>query len=126
MNDSAFSTLAGHQFVNLTTFRRDGRAVVTPVWFADVGGRLVVMTGADAGKVKRIRANGQVLLAPSDRAGKPLGAEFAARARVLGPTEHTAADAALTRKYGMMKRMFDLMGRLRGGNSRAYLAIEPA
>ena len=59
-------------------------------------------------------------------AGGNIGTEFAARARVLGPTEHTAADAALTRKYGMMKRMFDLMGRLRGGNSRAYIAIEPA
>jgi PPOX class probable F420-dependent enzyme len=126
MNDAAFSTLVGHQYMNLTTFRRDGRAVVTPVWFADIGGALVVMTGAEAGKVKRIRANSHVLLAPSDRAGKPLGAEFTARARVLSPSEQASADAALTRKYGMMKRMFDLMGRLRGAGSRAYLAIEPA
>ena len=122
---AAWPTLQKQQFMNLFTYRKSGAAVKTPVWFAQRGERLYVFTGADAGKVKRIRNNPRVLVGPSDRAGNPLGPTAEAVARVLPPEEHAAAKAALDDKYGLMKLLFDVMGTLRG-MQRAYIEITPA
>lgn len=47
------------QYINLTTFRRNGQAVATPVWFVALNGRLYISTNVNSGKAKRIRANGK-------------------------------------------------------------------
>ncbi len=127
-NKQPFSLLQGQQFMNLITFRKTGQSVITPVWFAEDGDQLYVMTGAEAGKVKRIRNNGRAEVGPSDRAGKPLGPTVPAAAQVLtDAASRERANALLNKKYGIMKRAFDLMGMLRGGNAnRAFLVIKPA
>ena len=51
------------KYVSLTSYRRDGTAVATPVWFVRQDGRLLVETGAASGKVKRIRRNPAVQVA---------------------------------------------------------------
>jgi PPOX class probable F420-dependent enzyme len=118
----ALSILEGHQFANLTTFRRDGTGVTTTVWFARDGDRVYIMTMVSAGKVKRLRNNPSARLGPSDRAGKPLGGEVVVRGRLLGDAERPAAVRALNRKYGWQKRIFDLMFKLRGRSaSQVYL-----
>lgn len=122
----AFPALQGHQFMNLVTYRKNGEAVTTPVWFAQEGNTLYVMTGADSGKVKRIRNNAKVQVGPSDRRGQSLGPTAWASGRVLSGEEAKHADALLSKKYGLMKKMFDAAGALRGGNSRAFLAFTPA
>ena len=61
--------LAGARFVSLTTFRSSGEAVSTPVWVGRDGGALVVLTPADSGKVKRLRADPRVELRPCGRFG---------------------------------------------------------
>ncbi|MEU6182867.1 PPOX class F420-dependent oxidoreductase [Streptomyces coeruleorubidus] len=61
--------LAACRYVLLTTFRRDGRAVPTPVWVMRDGDCLAVWSVADAGKVKRIRNSGRVTVAPCDWRG---------------------------------------------------------
>ncbi|HMQ32613.1 MAG TPA: PPOX class F420-dependent oxidoreductase [Chloroflexaceae bacterium] len=111
---TSFGALQGQQYANLFTFRKSGEAVKTPVWFAERGGRLYVMTGKDAGKVKRIRNSGRVLIGPSDRMGNPLGPTVEARARILGPGEEQVAKEALDAKYGLLKAVFDFFGTLRG------------
>lgn len=63
----------GARYLNLETYRRDGRAVRTPLWFAESGGLLYVYSLADAGKVKRMRNNPRVRLAPCDIRGKLKG-----------------------------------------------------
>lgn len=120
---TGFSALHKQQFANLFTFRKSGEAVKTPVWFAEQGGKLYVMTIKDAGKVKRIRNNGRVLIGPADRTGTPLGPTVEARARVLGPGEEAVAKEALDRKYGLMKALFDFVGTLRG-QDREWIEIE--
>jgi hypothetical protein len=55
---STIDDVAGERFVSLTTFRRDGTPVATPVWIARDGDALVVTTPADSGKVKRLRSTG--------------------------------------------------------------------
>lgn len=124
---SAFPELAGHQYISLTTFRKNGTPVPTPVWFADAGDRLYVYTAASAGKVKRLRHTPRVTVAPCTANGTPLGEPREAAARILPPEDGQQAEQALNRKYGVTKMMLDLMNRLmrlgRPAAERAYLEI---
>lgn len=121
-----FAALAGAEFMLLTTYRRSGAAVPTTVWFAQVDGVLYVTTGRDAGKVKRIRNNPQVEVAPSDQVGTVQGAATAAQARLLAPEEYAAALAALQQKYGEQFTLLTAqMDANRPPGSRVYLQIEP-
>jgi PPOX class probable F420-dependent enzyme len=122
---TGFSLLERQQYANLFTYRKSGEAVKTPIWFALHNGKAYVMTGAEAGKVKRIRNNNQVEIGPADRAGKPLGPTVAATARVLDEAEIAIAKEALDKKYGLFKAVFDFFGTL-SGMQRAYLEIAPA
>ena len=70
MADESLIALAGQQFVALTTFKRNGEGVVTPMWIGRDGDALFVWTPADAWKVKRVAHDPRVLLAPSGRFGK--------------------------------------------------------
>jgi PPOX class probable F420-dependent enzyme len=74
-------TLAKSTYLSLTTFRRDGTPVATPVWVAQQGDELVAFTSRSSGKAKRLRNDGRVLLAPCDMRGRLTGdtAEGAAR-----------------------------------------------
>jgi uncharacterized protein len=103
-----FEHLRGHKYALLTTFRKSGEAVPTPVWFG-VGddGRVYVRSEADTGKVKRIRANGRALLCPSDARGKPKGPAAEGRARVLPPTEHERAERAIAANYGLGRKIYE-------------------
>lgn len=96
--------------------------MVTPVWFAEEGDRLYVYTQAAAGKIKRVRNQGDVEVGPCDRVGRPLGPVQAASARILNATEGNRADRLLTRKYGWLKRIISLVARMRG-SAPAYLEI---
>ena len=64
------AALGGQRFVSLTTFRRTGVAVPTPVWIARDGDALVVLTPEESGKVKRLRNDPRVQLRPCGRTGK--------------------------------------------------------
>ncbi len=121
---AAFPALAGQQYMSLTTFRKNGDAVPTPVWFAQVGDRLVVTTDPNSGKVKRIRNNDRVTVAPCKMNGEVTGDAVEASARVLTPEEGAAADKALSKKYGLQKRLFGLMGAMRR-SSTVHLEIAP-
>ena len=105
---------ARHSFLNLETFKRSGQGVKTPVWFAQEGLTLYVRTGAESGKVKRVRNNGRARVVPSDAQGQPLGEWVDAAARLVEADEAERANQLVTRKYGAMKVGFDLMNRLQG------------
>jgi len=93
-----------HQkYISLTTFRKSGVGVPTPVWFGEEGGKLYVMTRHDMGKAKRIRNNPQVKVAPCTIRGKVTGPEFVAVARILPPEEHARARQTINRKYWMAR-----------------------
>ncbi len=79
------STLPDSRYVSLTTYRRSGVAVPTPVWAAPDGGDLVVWTRADSGKVKRLRHTSRVTVAPCDVRGNLQGEAVEAQARLLPP-----------------------------------------
>jgi PPOX class probable F420-dependent enzyme len=95
-----FTTLAGEPYLSLTTYRRSGVPVPTPVWAAPDGSTLVVWTGANSGKVKRLRHTPRVAVAPCDRKGRLLGDPTPATARILGPADMPRVKAAMRAKYG--------------------------
>lgn len=120
--EAGFETLAGERYVSLTTFRRSGEPVATPVWFALLPGpRVVVTTGATSGKVRRLRNDPSCTLAACDVRGRAHGPEVAATARLLAEDEAEAARAALARVYGWQWRSLQLVRRLR---RRALATVE--
>lgn len=121
---TAFPQLAGHFFLSLTTYRKNGDPVATPVWFAQAGDTVYVMTMGVSGKAKRIRNTGKVRVAPCDRIGTLLGEAAEASARIVDAEERTVADAALSAKYGEQKKQFD--SQLTNPADRVYIAITAA
>jgi PPOX class probable F420-dependent enzyme len=102
-----FSSLTNQQYLNLETFRKSGLSVKTPVWFVQDGDLLYVRTVANSGKVKRIRNNGQVNVAPCKTDGTVLGDWIAAQAReVKDAGVDQNVNRLLDRKYGLMKKLF--------------------
>jgi uncharacterized protein len=87
------------KYISLTTYRRDGTAVATPVWFVQQGDRLLVRTGTASGKVKRIRRNPAVQVAACTAGGRLRGQQASGVARVLSGPEADAADGLIARKY---------------------------
>jgi PPOX class probable F420-dependent enzyme len=88
--------------VLLTTHRRDGTPVGTPVSIAVEGDRAYVRTYDAAWKLKRIRRNPTVEIAPATFRGQPTGPAIRARARLLGGEESAYAGRALARKYPLL------------------------
>jgi uncharacterized protein len=99
MADEIPAALKNQKYASLTTFRKNGTAVPTPVWFAEDGGMIYVMTRGDSVKVKRIRNNPDVRVAPCTIRGKITGPEFAGRARILPEEEWGPARSAIQAKY---------------------------
>lgn len=123
-----FPTLEGAKDIALTTFRRSGAAVATPVWYLVLDGKLYVRTQAGAGKVKRIRHTPRVQLAPSTFRGRPLGPPVEGRARILGPDEARLAaeiETLLQRRYRSARIVWRIVG-LRGAGAHHILEIVPA
>ncbi|MGR8949558.1 MAG: PPOX class F420-dependent oxidoreductase [Gammaproteobacteria bacterium] len=116
------------RFVSLATFRKSGAEVRTPVWIAAAGGTLYVYSEGQAGKVKRIRANGKARLAHCDMRGKLLGDFIEARGRVVDDAaERTRAFGALKAKYGWQMTIANVLSRVSGKFSkRAVLAFDLA
>jgi uncharacterized protein len=112
MDAASAQVFQKHKYINLETYRKSGAGVQTPVWFAQDGAVLYVWTGAASGKVKRIRRSGQVKVAPSDMRGGLLGDWVSGAAEIAPPgtTAYQRGKQLVDRKYGLMKRMFDLLG----------------
>jgi PPOX class probable F420-dependent enzyme len=88
-------------YVSLTTFRRTGVPVATPVWAAPDGDTSVVWTRADSGKVKRLRHTARVTVAPCDVRGRVKGPAVEGVAEFVPASEHEQALTALRRAYGL-------------------------
>ena len=96
-----FTHLRGRHYIDLVTFRKTGAGVHTPVWFAEADGRLYIFTRPDAGKMKRIRNNPRVEVAPSTIRGRPIGPYVPAMAHVAA--DQNTAHEAIRRKYWLAR-----------------------
>lgn len=102
-------SLAGERYISLTTFRRDGTPVSTPVWVvSDDGRRLLVWTGGSTWKAKRIRRDPHVLVAASSFRGRERGPRLEGTARVVAGVD---VKALIRKKYGWQMRLLERMSR---------------
>ncbi|MFF3425475.1 PPOX class F420-dependent oxidoreductase [Streptomyces sp. NPDC002602] len=89
------------KYVSLTTFRKDGTPVATPVWAVVDGGELYVWTRSDSWKVKRIRNSGRVTVSPCDVRGR-----VEEGAPALPGEARLLDEAGLKRVRGLMMRKY--------------------
>lgn len=116
---TALEVLAAGKYLSLGTHRRDGSLVRTPVWLVREGDRLLVTTQGSSGKVKRIRANPAVLLAPCDARGRLRGAEVPGTALLTDAVETGRVTDSVRRRYGLLGWLLTR----RGGGDRQGLVI---
>jgi len=118
------AALEGQKHVLVTTFKRSGEPVSTPLWFGLDGGKLYFRTYADTVKLKRIRNNPRVLVGPCDPRGNPKGPMVEARARPLSQDEESLAEQAIGRNYGVFRRLY--LAAFSGRVPDTYVEVTPA
>lgn len=99
---AALAPFVRQQAVLLTTYRKDGTPFGTAVSIAVEGDRAFVRTFDSAWKLKRIRNNPEVEIAPATLRGQPIGPAIRAHARILDGEEASAASRVIARKYPIM------------------------
>lgn len=115
MDDTSLERLGAGTYLLLTSHRKNGTPVATPVWVVRDGDTLGAWTVADSWKVKRIRARGDVLVGPCDLRGNPTGAQLPATAEITDPETTARYRRLIARKYGIAGRLTLLGSRLRRG-----------
>ncbi len=129
---SGLSALAGQRYLSLTTFRKSGEPVATPVWVAGDGDALVVISEGPAGKVKRLRADPRVELRPCTIRGRILPGTSPVTAVATLVEDRDGVErgrALLRRKYAVQFRAVELPARLRPGpreGTSVLLRITPS
>lgn len=123
---SELEQFENQNYLNLQTYRRNGEAMPTPVWFVQDGEKIYVRTIAGSGKVKRIHNNANVQIRPCGQRGEPLGVWQAAQAHeMLDEATYAHVKALLIAKYGEMVQTLETQAHERGQRYVAFL-IEPA
>jgi PPOX class probable F420-dependent enzyme len=121
---TTFSALEGHRYISLTTYRKTGNPVITPVWFVEQDGKLFVWTAKDSGKAKRLRNNPCVQLGPSNHSGKLLGTVEEGMGRFVSEREHAGLKKAFQAKYGWQVMLFAFIWKIKG-TEHTYVEITP-
>jgi PPOX class probable F420-dependent enzyme len=112
MHADQLEALRNEKYISLTTFRRDGRAVATPVWFVIEGEHLLVSTGSNTGKVKRIRHNPEVTVAACTARGQVKGPVLHATAVILRESTTVHVERLFTSRYPVAKPVIGALNRL--------------
>ena len=123
----AFEHLRGHRTCLLTTHRKSGDAVATPVWFVADDDALLICTDDPSGKVRRIRADRRVTVAPCTLRGKRLGPDRPAVASLLQGAEAAEAERVMRSRYTITQKLFYAVVHplVTRGKSMAFLRVEP-
>ncbi len=122
MNNDRLAPFRQGKYISVETFKKNGVGVKTPVWYVVHDDRFYVYTEADSWKVKRIRNNPRVRVAPCDIRGNVKGDFIDARAEIITGPEEKAADKLLDQKY-FLKKIFNLLTRI-NRHKRAMIRIE--
>ncbi len=127
-----FAAFAGHRYLNLETFKKSGDGVKTPVWFAadpsasldSRDAKLYAYTIGVSGKVKRVRNNPRVKIAPCNSRGGVLGEWVEARAVIVTGDEAARGTALLNKKYFPWKQIMAFFASF-SRRERIVFAIRP-
>ncbi|MGW4349485.1 PPOX class F420-dependent oxidoreductase [Streptomyces sp. NPDC004690] len=113
--EETLARLGAGKYLLLTSYRKNGTPVSTPVWVVRDGAALGVWTVADSYKVRRIRNRADVLVGPCDVRGNPTGDQIPATAEITDPATTARYRGLIARKYGIVGRLTLLGSRLRRG-----------
>ncbi|MBA3977841.1 MAG: PPOX class F420-dependent oxidoreductase [Nitrosopumilus sp.] len=102
------------RYINLETFKKNGKSVFTPVWFVIENSFIFVVTRAVTGKVKRVRNNPNVRIVPSGFRGEPKGTWIGGIAEILNPADSTRIMHLRNRKYGLQAKLASLLTMRKG------------
>ncbi|MFE0515957.1 PPOX class F420-dependent oxidoreductase [Streptomyces sp. NPDC058964] len=115
MDDTSLDRLGSGKYLLVTSYRKDGTPVATPVWVVRDGDALGVWTAAKSYKVKRIRRRADVLVGPCDVRGNPTGDQLPATAEIADAATTDHYRDLVARKYGILGRLTLFGSRLRNG-----------
>ncbi|MER6322059.1 PPOX class F420-dependent oxidoreductase [Streptomyces coelicoflavus] len=116
-DDASLDRLGSGKYLLVTTYRKNGTPVATPVWVVRDGDALGVWTVADSWKVKRVRNRADVLVGPCDVRGRPKDDQVPGTAEICDPATTARYRKLLVRKYGVVGLLTLLGSRLRRGLS---------
>lgn len=122
MNTDKLAPFRDGKYVSLETFKKNGVGVKTPVWYVLHEGKFYIYTEADSWKVKRIRNNSRVQLAPCDMRGNVEGAFLDGRAQIISGDEEKMADRLLDQKY-FFKKIFNFTTKI-NRHKRAMIRVD--
>jgi PPOX class probable F420-dependent enzyme len=108
------STLSQYRYIKLETLKRNGEGVTTPVWFTIDGTKINVVTRNQTGKVKRLRNNPNVRLAPCGMRGQLKGQWYSGKASLANREELDNALSLRNKKYGFWARLAGILSRTKG------------
>lgn len=108
------SEFSGHKYVNMETVKKNGSVVRTPVWFVQDDYGIYVRTYSNSGKVKRLRANGRLRVAPCDFEGRLLGDWVEMNHEFLSGEEEKRIEKMFFKKYGIQARLTSILAQLKG------------
>ncbi len=111
------SQFARQKHISLETYRKTGEAVRTPVWFIEENGELFVRTDSSTGKIKRIRNNPRVRIAPCNARGTIKGTWVDGEARMIEPESSEHVFSLLRKKYGISYRVIRFVQRFSRGKA---------
>ena len=109
--------LENEKYILLTTFRRVGTPVATPVWIVPLdGGRFGFTTSSGSGKAKRLAHTSRVTVQASDVRGrvKPGSSAMEGSAVVVSGAEYAAIKSKVKAKYGFVTNITKFLGYLGG------------
>ncbi|MER6013305.1 PPOX class F420-dependent oxidoreductase [Streptomyces bluensis] len=117
MDETTLDALGAGKYVLITSYRKNGTPVATPVWVVRDAETLGVWTTADSWKVKRIRNRADILVGPCDLRGNPTGQQIPGRAEIVDPATTEHYRRLIARKYGIVGRLTLLGSRMRRGKA---------
>ena len=109
-------------YINLETYRKDKHGVKTPVWFVQKNSIIYVVTKEKTGKVKRIKINNEVKIAPCDYKGTPTGTWVSGRAHIVESIKKNDILRLRNKKYGFKAKIANLISFNKG--SYVIIAIQ--
>ena len=119
------NSLADQSYISLSTRKRDGSFVATPVWCAGDEQHIFVFSAGEAGKVKRLRNFSDCQVAACDFKGKLTGRYLPAKAFLIDGEEARDAHHALRKKYGWQMKLLDFGANISGrARRRAFIRID--
>jgi len=108
MNFDNLSILEKHKYINLETYRKNGQAVQTPVWFMISNNTIFVQTMKTTGKIKRIKHNPKIRIMPCGMRGEPKGDWIEGTATLADEFKTQEIAKLRAQKYGFKAKMLGM------------------